>query len=120
MYMRLTFGKVKAGLWDEFEGAYKQYVEGAAATQGLRTRWLVRSTSDRDTYFTLSLWETLEDMESYERSDSVEREILPHIAPFLNGPSTAHHCELPGGHPAGSSRLNVFRRGEIQTPPAAQ
>ena len=57
-------------------------------------RWLVRSTSDAETFFTVSIWDTSGHMESFERSDAVRRQILKHIARHLCGISTAHHCEV--------------------------
>jgi len=93
MYMRITMGTTKAGTWADFEAAYRKHIE-SEAVQGLRARWLVRSTSDVEVFFTISLWETLADMERYERSDAVRRQVLRYIAPHLNGVSTAHHCEV--------------------------
>jgi len=93
MYMRITMGRTKAGTWADFEAAYRKHIE-SEPLHGLRARWLVRSISDVDVFFTISLWETLADMERYERSDAVRRQILRHIAPHLNGVSSAHHCEV--------------------------
>lgn len=104
MYMRITMGRTRPGSWPEFEAAYKQHIEGRAAP-GLRARWLVRSTSDADTFFTISLWDAVADMESYERSDAVRRQILKHIAPHLNGVSTAHHCEVRRDLPLTAAEL---------------
>ena len=95
LYMRITMGRTRPGCWSAFESAYRQYIEGHPAT-GLRARWLVRSNSEADTFFTVSLWATLADMEAYERSDAVRRQVLRHIAPHLSGVSTAHHCQVRG------------------------
>jgi heme-degrading monooxygenase HmoA len=91
-------GRIKPGSWPEFETAYRQHIEASPAA-GLLARWLVRSTSDANTFFTVSLWDTLAAMETYERSDAVQRQILPHIVPYLNGVSTAHHCQVRGNLP---------------------
>lgn len=104
MYMRITSGRVQAGTWAEFEAAYREHIESRTAS-GLRARWLVRSVNDADAFFTISLWVTLADMESYERSDAVRREILKHIAPYLNGVSTAHHCEVLSDVPLTNAEL---------------
>ena len=98
MHMRLTMGRTKPGDWHEFESDYRQYIEGRPAP-GLRARWLVRSKSEPDTFFTISLWDSLAEMEAYERSDAVRRQVLKHIAPHLQGVSTAHHCEVRGSMP---------------------
>jgi hypothetical protein len=111
MYMRITMGRVRNGSWFAFEAAYKQHIEGRAAP-GLCARWLVRSTIETDIFFTISLWSTLAEMEIYERSDAVRREILKHIAPFLSGLSTAHHCEVRRDSPLTATELGaLFRDG---------
>ena len=102
--MRITMGRTKSGTWADFEAAYRQHIEGKPIS-GLRARWLGRATSDADTFFTISLWETLADMERYERSDAVRREVLRHIAPYLNGVSTAHHCEVRRDLPLTTAEL---------------
>jgi len=94
MYMRITKGRVKPGCWDEYETAYRQYVEGPATPPGMLARWLLRADSDPDLGFSLSLWETQEAMEAYERSDSVRRQILPKLAKFLTSDFVAHHCAI--------------------------
>lgn len=104
MYMRITMGRTKPGAWASFETAYRQHIEAKAAP-GLRARWLVRSTSDADTFFTISSWDSLADMENYERSDAVRRQILRHIAPHLSGVSTAHHCEVRRDVPLTAAEL---------------
>lgn len=98
MHVRITIGRTKPGCWSEFEAAYRRHIEGVPAP-GLRARWLVRSSTEVDTFFTVSIWSSLAEMESHERSDAVQRQILPHIVPFLDGASTAHHCEVRGNLP---------------------
>jgi heme-degrading monooxygenase HmoA len=94
MFMRVTRGRVKPGCWDDYEQAYSQHVEGRPAPPGLLGRWLLRSLLDGELAFSISLWESQETMEAYERSDAVRREILPHLAPFIGNEFVAHHCGI--------------------------
>lgn len=94
MYMRVTKGRVKRGCWETYEAAYVEHVEGKPAPPGLLGRWLLRSMIDADLGFSLSLWDSQQAMEAYERSDAVRREILPHLAPFLTSDFVAHHCDV--------------------------
>lgn len=109
LYVRLTEGRVYPGTWADFETAYKVHVETCAAP-GLRMRWLVRSTSDAETFFTVSIWDTLGHMESFERSDAVRRQILKHIARHLCGISSAHHCEVHMSLPLDVAELATLIR----------
>ncbi|RQU98678.1 hypothetical protein DF047_36555 [Burkholderia cenocepacia] len=109
LYMRLTEGRVHPGMWADFQNAYKVHVETRAAT-GLRMRWLVRSKSDAEAFFTVSIWDTLCQMESFERSDAVRRQILKHIARHLCGISSAHHCEVHRSLPLNVAELTTMIR----------
>ena len=57
MIMRITWGKLNPGTWDEFERVYKETLAGKDI-KGLRGRWLAQDASDPDGGFSLSLWET--------------------------------------------------------------
>jgi heme-degrading monooxygenase HmoA len=94
MYMRVTKGRIKTGCWDQYEAAYRQYVEAGPAPPGLLGRWLLRAVTDPDLGFAMSLWQTQAAMEAFERSDAVRREILPHLAPYLTTDFVAHHCDV--------------------------
>jgi heme-degrading monooxygenase HmoA len=94
MFMRVPHGHIRSGCWNQYEAAYRQYVEQHSPVDGLVARWLVRSKTDPDLCITISLWKTLHEMEAYERSDAVKREILPRLAPYLTGDLVAHHCEV--------------------------
>ncbi|MDB6009171.1 MAG: hypothetical protein JWL65_1421 [Gammaproteobacteria bacterium] len=104
MYLRITLGRTKPGHWSALESAYLQHIESHPA-RGLVARWLVRSTSELDVFFTLSLWDSVAAMEAYERSDAVRRQVLHHIAPHLSGVSTAHHCQFRGDLPLEPEQL---------------
>ncbi len=108
MYMRVTKGHIKPGCWERYEAAYREHVEGGRPAAGLLGRCLLRAVSDRELGFSLSLWESREAMEAYERSDAVRREILPKLAPFLTGDFVAHHCDVK----AQASRVGHFLSGE--------
>src|SRR5215813_1873173 len=59
MIMRMTWGKLRAGSWQEYEQAYRATVTGTEVP-GLRGRWLAQDVHDPDGGFAVSLWESLE------------------------------------------------------------
>ena len=70
-YVRVVSRRLTPGHWDEFERYYRDsYIPGTSETTGLRARQLLRSTEDPDEGVSLSYWDRLEDMLSYERSSS--------------------------------------------------
>ena len=78
MYVRIVWGKIKRGMWDDYKKWYTEKVlpstEGA---KGLGGRRLVRSVDDPDEGISITFWDTRENMDAYERSDartSISRE----------------------------------------------
>lgn len=70
MILRMAWGKVQFGTWDEYEKIYKSQVEPTVNTvKGLAVRELLRSTEDPDEGISITLWETEEDLKNYEESE---------------------------------------------------
>ena len=93
MIMRITWGKLLAGKWHEFERVYMGKVAGTEI-KGLRGRWLAQDANDPNGGFAVSLWETPEDMQAYEQSDLYTQEIVPALQPFFAGQYTTYHCDV--------------------------
>jgi hypothetical protein len=49
MRVRIIYGKLRPGTWDEYEQAYKDVMNQAGEIPGLRARWLTRDV-DRATW----------------------------------------------------------------------
>ena len=93
MIMRITWGKLRSGSWQEFEQAYHNVVAGKAV-QGLQGRWLAQDCDDPDGGFSVSLWATEADMRAYEQGDVYRQQILPALEPFFAGEFTKYHCDV--------------------------
>lgn len=92
MYMRIAWGRVEPGKWDEYVAAYQ---EGAAAVvnqKGLQRRALLRDLDHADTGYSLTWWDSKEAMEAYE--DQANREILPRIQAFFPAAFTINRLEI--------------------------
>ena len=67
MVIRITWGKLRAGAWNDFERTYRENVlTKGKGLKGLRGRWLAQDSGDKDTGFAVSLWENPADMKAYE------------------------------------------------------
>ena len=72
MVIRITWGKLRAGAWADFERTYRATVVARGKNiKGLRGRWLAQDAGDKDTGFAVSLWDSLADMQAYEESAAV-------------------------------------------------
>jgi heme-degrading monooxygenase HmoA len=95
MIMRITWGKLRPGTWDEYEQTYRAVVVAKSRDiKGLRDRWLVQDTADQDAGFAVSLWDSLEDMRAYEQSTFYQQEILTSLQPFFVGDFKTNVCEV--------------------------
>ena len=94
MFSRISWGKIQDGKWDEFEAAFKAAVAQAGAQPGLKGRMLLRDRNDPNAGFTISLWETAEDMQAYEDSETMKNLVLPAVEPFFTGEYTTTFVEV--------------------------
>ena len=76
MIMRITWGKLRAGTWQDYEQTYRATMAGKAIP-GLRGRWLAQDVQDPNGGFAVSLWDTLDAMQAYEQSAVFQQEIQP-------------------------------------------
>jgi heme-degrading monooxygenase HmoA len=93
MVIRITWGRLLAGTWSEFERTYRAKVSEHKTVKGLRGRLLVQDSADKDAGFTMSLWENLADMETYEQSP-LYREVAAAFEPFFAGEYKTHRGEV--------------------------
>ena len=67
MFIRMVWGKLRPGTWDEYERHYHERLAGSAGNiPGLQERQLLRSTEDADEGVSVSIWDTLDNMRAYE------------------------------------------------------
>lgn len=91
--LRITRGRIKSGTWDQFEAALHDAVEKAGHIPGLLSRSLARDMKDPDEGYAISVWESMDALEHYERSD-LAKTITPMIQSFFTGDYRTDHCEL--------------------------
>jgi len=95
MIMRITWGKLRAGSWKDFEKTYNATVATKGRQiKGLRGRWLLQDMEDKDTGFAVSLWESAGEMQAYEQGDLYKQEIAPALQPFFVGDYKTYRCDV--------------------------
>ena len=85
--------KILPGQWDAFEAAFKRALEIRGEAKGLKSQWLLRDQNDPDAGYSISQWESEEEMrafwESKQRSDA-----MVVIQPFFVNQFTITNCEV--------------------------
>ncbi len=93
MQMRIVWGKVLSGKWDEYEAAFKQALAERGAVKGLHNQWLVRDQSDPDAGFSISLFESDADMHAFWNSAAREK-AMARLQSFYVNQYTVTHCDV--------------------------
>ena len=71
MYTPFAWGRLRAEAWQQFENHYANKVKPVRqGMKGLRQRRLWRGTKVSDEVISWSMWESLEDLRSYETSEA--------------------------------------------------
>ena len=94
MHARISWGKVDAANWDEFEQQFDRTVSQVGKIDGLRARLLLRDADVPDGAFTLSIWENEKAMRDYENSDFMQSKIIPMLRDYFSGTYKTSHCEV--------------------------
>jgi heme-degrading monooxygenase HmoA len=93
MHMRIIWGKILPGQWDAFEAAFKKALEIRGEAKGLKSQWLLRDQNDPNAGYSISQWESEEDMRAFwdskRRSDA-----MAVIQPFFVNQFTITNCEV--------------------------
>jgi heme-degrading monooxygenase HmoA len=85
----------RTGSWNDFEKTYRATVATKGRqVPGLRGRWLLQDSEDKDTGFAVSLWESAAEMQAYEQSDLYRQEIAPALQPFFVGDYKTYRSEV--------------------------
>ncbi len=91
--LRITRGRIQPGTWDEFEAALQQAVESLGHVPGLISRSLARDLKDPDQGYAISVWESLEAVDNYEKSD-LAKTVNPMLQSYFTGDYQSDHCEI--------------------------
>lgn len=77
MHIRMVWGRLMRGKWAEYEQYFNERVLGSAnpTVEGLRGRKLLRSSENPDEGISLSLWDSLEAMQKYEKSPQRQKSV---------------------------------------------
>ncbi len=74
MHMRITWGRLKADCWEDFERIYIEASRSREDVKGLRGHILARDVADPDAGYTISIWEDEDSMLAEESSSEQGRD----------------------------------------------
>lgn len=95
MLMRVTWGKIKPGSWDEYERLWNAYAKRTSNVPGLKGRYLARDAETTDAGYSISLWESADAFEAFRKTEPPSTEMM---ACFV-GQYVTTVCDLRGAAP---------------------
>ena len=94
MFVRMVWGQLRPGSWADYERHYHEnVVNPPSPIKGLRERQLLRSTEDPDEGVSVSIWDTLEDLRSYETGE-FRQKIAQEVENLYRGEYWVKHFEV--------------------------
>ncbi len=94
MLARVAWGKVKPGAWEEYERIYREEILPASHdVKGLRFRELLRGTDDPNEGISLTLWDSREALEEYERGETYHH-FVERVKQFYVGEYWIKHFDM--------------------------
>jgi heme-degrading monooxygenase HmoA len=109
MFVRVTNVQVAEGRWTAYEvAAQRLTLEGSSHAPGRLATWLIRSAEDVNSGFSIQVWDSMEALERYERSDWFRSRLVPALELLLAGEYPVTRGEVRFLHD--STRGWVMRR----------
>ena len=93
MYMRIVWGRIVPGKWDEFEKTFKAAMEARGEVTGLKDHWLARDQNDANAGYSITLSDSEPDMQKFWDSQR-RKDIMALLEPFYVNQFTTTHCQV--------------------------
>lgn len=94
MFMRVSWGRIRDGQWEEYEKRFKKLAEANLIKGGPARRWLVRDLDEPDAGFAISLFETENDMRRWADDPEARERVKKEMADLYVGDYRVRNCEV--------------------------
>lgn len=105
MFMRIYWSRIEPGSWPDVEATYREL--NAIPVPGMQARWVTQDARDPDSLFTVTLWDSAEDVSAWEASDAYRDVFLARVRRFMVGSHTVSLCEIKVAATEGLSPARV-------------
>lgn len=105
MHMNITWGRVKPGMWPEYERLFLQADASTQDLPGFYCRWLLSDLDDPDSGFALSLWDSAENLQRLVSNAIVTELREKKFSPLFIGEYSRYQCEVRVASPGALAHL---------------
>ena len=94
MYVRVLWGRLRQGMWDEYERYYSEHIEPVSrGMEGFRGRQLLQSTESPEEGMSITMWDTLEALRGYD-ADPRRQEVGKGVQHMYTGKYWVRNFEI--------------------------
>ena len=94
MFMRIIWGRIRSGQWEEYERRFDKLAAAQTAAAGPKRRWLVRDLDEPDAGFAISLFDTLEEMRAWSNDPAARQRTQSEMSDLYVGDYRTRQCEV--------------------------
>jgi heme-degrading monooxygenase HmoA len=94
MFMRITWGRIKPGQWEEYEQRFEKLAAAQLSEGGPMRRWLVRDLDEPDAGFAISVFDTEEQMRTWSSDPAARERTKSEMSDLYIGEYRARQCEV--------------------------
>lgn len=94
MFMRITWGRIRPGQWEEYERRFAKLAASQTKEGGPKRRWLVRDLDEPDAGFAISVFETESEMRSWSTDPAARERTKNEMADLYIGDYRSRQCEV--------------------------
>ena len=94
MFMRITWGRIKPGQWEEYERRFGKLAATQLTEGGPSRRWLVRDLDEPDAGFAISVFETEAQMRDWSSDPAARERTKQEMSDLYIGEYRARQCEV--------------------------
>jgi heme-degrading monooxygenase HmoA len=94
MFMRISWGRIKEGQWEEYERRFKKLADENSAVGGPKRRWLVRDLDEPDAGFAISSFETEDQMRAWAADPQARERVKQEMHDLYVGDYRVRNCEV--------------------------
>lgn len=94
MFMRIIWGRIKEGQWQEYENRFKKLAEANVAKGGPKKRWLVRDVDEPDAGFAISAFDTEAELRGWADNPEARERVKQEMADLYVGDYRVRNCEV--------------------------
>jgi heme-degrading monooxygenase HmoA len=94
MFMRISWGRIRPGKWNEYERRFDKLVAVQTEAGGPKRRLLVRDLDEPDAGFAISIFETEQEMRAWGKDSEARQRVQTEMADIYIGEYRTRQCEV--------------------------